>query len=192
MITPLLVSFWFCARWIMVRDVQFLLASLVFCLPIFAQAHPDFTDAAPGCGATKTSFKITLAKGDNNPPQHEAGKALVYFIQDDNFPGLVGKFTVRWGVDGKWVGATRGNSYLHLTLDPGVHHICADRVALVGLGAETAMHSTVDSDGVYYFRVHNNFEGKNGLPPVILEALDGDQGKLLTQQFKVSTSERKN
>jgi hypothetical protein len=27
--------------------------------------------------------------------------------------------------DGGWIGATNGNSYFALTVDPGVHHLCA-------------------------------------------------------------------
>src|SRR5271170_7582277 len=59
-----------------------LLAPLLLTSLAFAQGQPAASTRAPGCGALDTRFDVKTDK-DPHSAQPEAGKALVYFIQDD-------------------------------------------------------------------------------------------------------------
>ncbi len=64
--------------------------------------------------------------------------------------------TVKLGLDGRWAGATKGNSFLVLPVESGEHHLCVEwdahawrlhkHVQLAGFSAEKGKS--------YYFRVH--------------------------------------
>jgi hypothetical protein len=77
----------------------------------------------PACGDLNAKFEVKTAK---NPPaaEPEAGKALVYFIEEDINTELT-THTSRVGIDGKWMGATYGSSYIFFSVNPGVRHVCA-------------------------------------------------------------------
>ena len=61
---------------------------------------------------------------------------------------------VRYGVDGAWVGANKGNSYFAVTVDPGVHHLCVSwQSALRQIEEEHVRMAifTAEAGKVYYF-----------------------------------------
>jgi hypothetical protein len=110
----------------------------------FAQSPALIPHAQPACGPMAAQFQI---KTDNSPTQEaqvEGGKALVYVAEDQKYKA-VRDVTVRIGI-GAWIGATRGDSYLYFSVEPGEHHLCVDwiseflpsgrSVALFGLTAE--------------------------------------------------------
>jgi hypothetical protein len=97
----------------------FLIAS-----PAFAQSAPGVA-MAPGCGAFSVTFSVKTNKNQHPFAQPDAGKALVYFVEDDSNFNATPKPTVRVGLDGAWVGATHGNSYFYFSVDVGEHHLCA-------------------------------------------------------------------
>jgi hypothetical protein len=160
-------------------------------------------DSAPAslplsaCGPMSVNFQIKM--GDTQPPNvtPEPGKALVYVIEDQQFKAAK-NVIVRIGLDGAWVGATRGDSYLSFPVEPGKHHLCADitpgllstrrPVSLFGL--------TTEAGGVYYFRARTTggpssaMEG-NGLNDTIsidLDLLNRDEGKYLVAYSSRSVS----
>jgi hypothetical protein len=45
------------------------------------------------------------------------GKAMIYVVQR-----ATGTF--KFGADGKWLGALKGEKYFHAMVDPGEHHLC--------------------------------------------------------------------
>jgi len=119
-------------------------------VPVAAICATVLPDA---CGNEKVSFKIQLRKNAPAPAAPEAGKAQVFFIEKSAMPrvviGCIGCSDVtRFGVDGAWVGATRSNSYFSLSLEPGVHHLCA----VQGKEVE-AEPLTVEAGQTYYFQV---------------------------------------
>ena len=95
---------------------------LLFAAPLLAQTNMAVT--APGCGPDEQAFTAKTDKMQHPPPQAEAGKALVVFVEDDAQFNSIPRPTVRLGVDGQ-MGATHGNSYSMFAIDPGEHHICA-------------------------------------------------------------------
>ena len=136
-----------------------LLSSFSFALigPMSATVLPD------ACGDEKVSFDIQLQKNTPSPVIPEAGKAQVIFIEKSEKPPTLGCLSAgvscndvtRFGVDGVWVGATKGNSYLTITIEPGVHHLCA----VVGKEVH-AEPLTVEADHAYYFQVEYKAEGR--------------------------------
>ncbi len=168
------------------------MALLAFASPAFGQAQSSGAASVPGCGAANVEFNV---KTDNKPHpavQPDAGKAHVYFLQDDADFLSRPRPTTRFGIDGAWVGATHSNSYFYVTVDPGVHHLCANWQGFVGLGAqrnEAALHFTAEAGSDYYFRARDIVNPNNKMPAVVLlKPLDSDEGVLLISQFSFSTS----
>lgn len=173
----------------------FIVSTALISLPAFAQQTDAGVIGAPGCGAPTAKFAVKTAKG-RHPAQPEAGTALVYLIEDDSNFASFPKPTTRAGLDGKWVGATHGNSYLYFSVDPGVHHLCASwqTAVILGKGHMTAAaHFTADAGGVYYFEVKNTFFGgdNQSMTDLTLTPLDSDEGEILANQFALSTSHPK-
>ena len=126
-------------------------------VPVAAICATVLPDA---CGNEKVSFKIQLRKNAPAPAVPEAGKAHVVFIEKSQKPpAIIGCIdcndVTRFGVDGAWVGATKDNSYFSISLEPGVHHLCAVR------GKEVdAEPLTVEAGKTYYFQVEYKAVGK--------------------------------
>jgi len=135
---------------------------------VFAQDKPT---VAPGSGLRRTKDKIRSENGKKPaPPQTDAGKALVYFIENDSQFDSFPSPTTRMGVDGEWVGATHGNSYFYSSVDPGVHHLCASwqKAVLVLQGRQTAAaHFTAEAGNVYYFEVKNTWHRDHGAGDIV-------------------------
>jgi hypothetical protein len=147
------------------------------------------TRFAPGCGPSKDQFEVKTDKRQSPAAQLDAGKALVYLIEDDTNFLSNPKPTTRVGMDGAWVGATHNNSYFFFPVEPGEHHLCASWQSRVILGAgyKTAVaHFTAEAGSVYYFTVRSTWH-KDWRPTIELGPLDSDQGQLLTSTFSFST-----
>lgn len=179
----------------MIKTAFLVLLSTVF-LPtssVLAQDKPRESAAAPGCGESNTKFEVKTDKGQH-PAQPEAGKALVYFIENDSDFGSFPKPTTMMALDGEWAGATHGNSYFYFSVYPGVHHLCANWQAAVLLGKGrkiAAAHFTAEAGDVYYFEVKNTYWLDHGSAGMSLKALDSDQGQLLANTYSFSTFHQK-
>ena len=85
------------------------------------------------CGDDKVKFDVTTEESQAAPAAPAEGKAQIIFIETENERvTLAGDATIRFGMDGAWVGANNGNSYFALTVDPGVHHLCASWQSSLG------------------------------------------------------------
>jgi hypothetical protein len=115
------------------------------------------------CGKENLSFDIHLRKNAPPPGVPEAGKGQIIFIEKSNHPpkiacldaGVSCNDVTRFGVDGAWVGATKGNSYFPISLEPGLHHLCV----VVGKEAH-AEPLTVEAGHAYYFQDEFRAEGR--------------------------------
>lgn len=80
------------------------------------------------CGGKAVKFDVKALKSRQAPPAVPApGKAEIVFLENEN--QMIGPFmyaTVRFGVDGAWVGADKGNSYFSVDVAPGAHDLCAN------------------------------------------------------------------
>ena len=168
---------------------------LLFSVSAFAQ---DLSVAATesACGPSNVQFVIKTSNNQHELAQPDPGKALVYVVEDQKFK-VVNDVTTRIGVDGTWVGANRGNSYLSFLVEPGKHHLCTDWISgflpnghLVSLTSFTA-----ESGDVYYLRARTSASptsGKAGAGASIdLDFVNEDEGRLLVASSGLSLSQQK-
>ena len=169
---------------------------LLFASSVFAQSAPSPTGTAtaPGCGPADFSFDVKSSSSTHPVSQPEPAKALVYFLQDDKVFESRPRPTVKWGVDGNWVGATQGDTYFYLSVDPGEHHLCAEwqSAVLINVGRPSAAgHFTAEAGKSYYFRAQDLYWGDVAAANVKLGRVNSDEAQLLMTQFGFSTSHPK-
>jgi hypothetical protein len=169
---------------------------VVFFLVVSAMAQTSSpSNGAPGCGDPQIKFDVKTNKSQHPDAQPASGKALVFFLEDDDAFESFPKPTTRIGLDGVWVGANHGDSYLSFAVDPGEHHLCASWQSFVALGArETsgAAHFTAEAGQLYFFRVKNVYLRDHGPGHLELSPIDSDEGQLLASRYAMSTSHPKN
>jgi hypothetical protein len=179
----------------------------------YALGHAQAGTPAASCGPNETQFETRLSKpqpasvqsasaqpASTQPaPQSapEAGKSLVYVVEVfDKAVGELGHPTLRVGVDGKWIGADKGNSYLSFSVEPGEHHVCTNwQSSWKRLSKQAAFTSfTADPGKTYYFRAHiTELRGYGGGSnfSLELEPLNGDEGQYLVASSAQSISSAK-
>jgi len=99
-------------------------------------------------------FDVTTAEGQTAPATTEAGKAqIILSKRKTKGSRWLAMRTIRFGMDGAWVGANNGNSYFALTVDPGVHHLCASWQSSLGTFKKNIdlTSFTAEAGQVYYF-----------------------------------------
>jgi hypothetical protein len=159
-----------------------------------AQSAPAIA-IAPGCGASKVNFSVDTDKNHHPFAQPDAGKALVYFLQDDSNFDAAPKPTVRAGLDGEWVGATHGSSYFYFPVDAGEHHLCASRQGKGQQAFSAATHFSAKEGETYFFVVRDTWlwpKGSNLTEKIDLESVNVDEGQLLASKYSFSASHAKN
>ena len=168
-------------------SVFFLCASFACAGQVWATTLPD------SCGDDKVKFDVKTEEGQLAPAGPAEGKAQIVFIENEN--GMIGTFmyaTVRFGMDGAWVGANNGNSYFAFTVDPGLHHLCANwQSVLKRLNKNLDLTSfTAESGQVYYYAAQVTVNSQNSVS-FGLSQLNADEGKYRVENFKLSTSKAK-
>lgn len=168
---------------------------LAIASPAFGQTQSSAAATIPGCGAASIQFNVKTDDKQHPVVPPGAGKANIFFLQDDAEFGSNPRPTTRFGIDGAWVGATHSNSYLYVSVDPGEHHLCASWQGTVGAffqRREAALHFTAEAGHNYYIRAKNIYEPKTQKTAVVLlKPLDSDEAQLLMSQFSFSTSNPK-
>lgn len=157
-------------------------------------ARAQNAEGAPGCGPSTEHFDVKTDKSQHPEAKADEGKAAIYFLQDDREFQSVPKPVMRMGIDGKWIGATHGTSYMMTTVEPGEHHLCASWQSNVTLGSPKqsgALHFTAEAGKAYFFVARNRWYREVGTIPMKFEAVDSDQGKLLISQFAYAVSQPK-
>ena len=138
------------------RCCVLLLAVFLGALPALAQNDAAAALTAAGCGPSEQMFNVKVTDAQHPKGKPEPGKALVYFFVD-----LVSAPTMRVGVDGTWMGANNGKSYLFFQVTPGAHNICTDwqsgtfKKSAERVGA--AMQMTAEAGKTYYIQLIFNF-----------------------------------
>lgn len=168
-------------------------ASIIVLLLSVVQVGRVHAQDAPGCGHGKVEFEVKTDKGPH-PAKPEPGKALLYFLQDDLHFGSRPRPTTLFGIDGNWVGATHGNSYFFVYVDPGEHHLCSDWQTDVVRNypqkrTRAALHFTAESGKTYYFRAKDI--AITELVDAELDAMDSDEAQLMMSSFEYSSSRPK-
>jgi hypothetical protein len=170
---------------------------LLFVASALGQTNPALTQAQAACGPLNIRFDAEISP--NRPaPQPEPGKALVYVVEDYRLAmGEMINPTIRVGLDGAWVGATRASSYLYFSVDPGEHHLCTNwQSSLKRLSSLAAFaRLTAEPGKTYYFRAHITYsphggEGSAGAD-LDFERVDPDEGQYLVSSFRPSNAHPK-
>lgn len=166
---------------------------LLLAVPALAQQPTAPIPAA--CGSNTTAFEVTVDPSQHTLQQSGAGKALVYFIQDDGPDGNHQHFITKVALDGAWVGAYKNNSYFAVSVEPGVHHVCARVQSKSRIGDTLALaHFTAEAGKTYYFTTRFP-GGLNALYPVppylLLSRLDSDEADYLISLYPLSISHPK-
>lgn len=167
------------------------IAILFFAVSAFAQNSPVL-GVEPVCGPPGVNFD-TVASAGQPPAKPESGKALVYVVADfPGPPGAIGTPTIKIGVDGKWVGATHGRSYVFFVADEGEHHLCINwQSRWEGLSKIVSFAHVVAEPGkTYYFRARALYYSHSPMY-LDLDAIDADEGKYLVSISPLSTAHPK-
>ncbi|HEY2360153.1 MAG TPA: hypothetical protein VGK36_03485 [Candidatus Angelobacter sp.] len=153
----------------------------------------EIAGAVAACGPEETKFDLKTSNAEHSVAQPEAGKALFYVIgQDGTQQDILCKgceIVARVGLNGDWIGAVNGNSFLSSSVAPGEYHLCTQwqsrfsirskRLALANFNAEAGK--------IYYFRMRLTRQG-NHAPLLDLEEINSDEGKYLVLTSQTSTS----
>jgi hypothetical protein len=170
--------------------MRMILALFLFSAPAFAQGAPSASGAA---GAVCSNLPNTLFDVKTDTGEHiaqpVAGKALVYFLQDDTNFIARPRPTTRLALDGAWVGATHSDSYFYFPVEPGEHHLCAiwQGGGLDPTTAPAAVHFTAQAGHSYYFRAQNG-SLKDGTKTIEFGSVDSDEAYLLINRYALSGS----
>src|ERR1700691_5828258 len=165
----------------------------LFASPAFAQSAPGVA-TAPGCGASDVNFSVETDKNHHPFAKPDAGKALVYFVQDDSNFNAAEKPTVRAGLDGAWVGATHGSSYFYFPVDAGEHHLCASWQGKGLQAYSAATDFSAKAGEIYFFVVRDTWQWRIGselAKQIELQSVSVDEGQLLASKYPVCSSHAK-
>lgn len=76
------------------------------------------------CGESEINFSTKTDKKQHPKAEAQAGQAIIYVIRH----GMMGnKVQTKLAMDGKWLGANRGNNYFYFTAAPGEHAFPRER-----------------------------------------------------------------
>jgi len=167
-----------------------ILGILLFAASACAQSAPPATsNAAAVCSNLPNAIFEVKTENGEHAAQPVAGKALVYFMQDDTKYFEHPRPTTRLAVDGAWVGATHSDSYFYVSVEPGEHHLCANWQGggLQPVVAVAAAHFTAKAGHSYYFRAQNS-SVKDGEKTIEFARVDSDEGQLLVNRYAFSSS----
>jgi hypothetical protein len=165
------------------------LRALVLCASLACAGRVGATALPDSCGDEKVKFDVKTQAGQPLPAGPAEGKAMIIFIEKQN--QMITPFhyaTVRFGMDGAWVGANVGNSYFALTVGPGVHHLCASwQSDLETLKKDVKATSfTAEAGQVYYFE--GEIVASRDTLIFNFSELNEDEAKYQLKSLKLSTS----
>lgn len=150
----------------------------------FAQ---EASNVSMACGPKSTNFDAKRDEFQHALEQPEAGKARIYFIQDIGAVHCLGAcITTKIGVDGAWVGADQHNSYFSVSVEPGEHHVCANRQSHFAQANQmiALAHFAAEAGKVYYFRTRTF--GTENQVILDLDPIDSDEAHFLIASYPLS------
>lgn len=166
------------------------LAAIFFCSTILAQQKPAIPVPQGACGPLDVRFDAHAA-GGQLPIHAESDKALIIVAEEFRpVPGVIYSPTIKVGLDGTWMGATHGSTYLYFSIDPGEHHLCIELQTHFKRHSDRAFaHVTAEPGKTYYFRAREmDFHAEHYLD---LDAVDADEGQYLVAESQLSESRHK-
>jgi len=140
-------------------NLKYRLAVSILVGLLTTSAHAGAKILPDACGNDAVKFDVKTEKGQPAPAPPEEGKAQIVFIA-----AIPSGTIVRYGIDGSWAGANKGDSYFSVSIAPGEHHLCAANLksfmfpaGFLGTGSMTA-----EAGKVYYFEFKVTAVGGGG------------------------------
>ncbi len=157
---------------------------------ITTPAHAKPLVLPDSCGSEKIDFDVDTKKDQPAPAAPEEGKAQIVFIEKSPYARVT-----RFGVDGAWVGATKGNSYFTVSVAPGKHHLCAYAEGnLLMHGFEPGVKSLLFEAGkTYYLKYTLSVDVSHDArtSSATFDPLEADEGAYLIKKYPLSQSKAK-
>jgi len=171
--------------------LRFVVFVLFVSLLTVVQARATLLPSA--CGDNRIRFDVNTTESKLLPAPPPEGKAQIVFIENEN--QAIAPFmyaTVRFGMDGAWVGASNNNSYFIVTVDPGVHHVCASwQTTLKNLKKSIDVASfTAEPGKIYYFAANLTVTPVDNTTTTFdfnLLPTDEDEGKYRVKAWKLAS-----
>jgi len=160
------------------------------------KAKGEVASAAAACGPEETKFDLKTSDASHSIAQPEPGKALVYVIGQDGNQGLFCKgceIIARVGLNGAWIGAVNGASFLSSSVDPGEQHLCTQWQSMFSTRSKRLALNNFNAEAgkIYYFRMRLTRQGKNAPPLLDLDQINSDEGKYMVLTSQTSESHPK-
>jgi hypothetical protein len=159
-----------------------------------AQDQAAITAAEAACGPKSVKFDVTQETTHHPTPRPEAGKALVYVIEDidQEFRCDEDCPLTKVGMGGSWVGANQGSSYFFFSVAPGEHHLCINWQSRLEARSRafSLANFTAEEGKTYYFQerfllLHDTAYS------LTLDLVNSDEGKYLVALSAFSVSHPK-
>jgi len=167
---------------------------VLLCAPLLATMQaPAKTILPDSCGDDSVKFDVKTEKDQPAPALPAEGKALIVFVGTVPYESALAKFpAIRFGVNGTWVGANKGNSYFTLPVDPGVQNVCVSAQGVMrGMAKDLVDMQTFTAEPgkVYYYEARFGMIGGNGGGVLTfgLAPLNENEGKYRVKAWKLAT-----
>jgi hypothetical protein len=166
--------------------MKLVLAVLLLASSCWAQNKVPPSGPEAACGPSDINLDVKTDIGQHLPPR-TAGQAIIYFVQTQR-TGPLFSVTAKIGVDGAWAGATKGDSYLFVVVEPGDHHFCASWQSKVTAMRQVSLNNvTAEAGKSYYFRIRIS-GGDRAEYSLDLEKTNSDEGQLLIDRSPFSVA----
>jgi len=163
------------------KDLKALVAVLIFSFPLYSQGQ------SLACAQSGEDIAVDLDDSQHAIAQPAPDEALVYFIQDTD-PAVIPPFRIASvGIDGRFVGANRGNSYFAVAVQPGWHDLCTQVLSPLAGGDWDFDHLIAEPGKVYYFRTRVFFSD-SAAELSALVPIDSDDAANLITSYPLATA----
>lgn len=164
-----------------VSRIAFVLAKAFLCIALFAPNSVGEQWPA-SCGPKDEAYDLTIERAVAPEPSAPSEHAAVYFLTKLS---RLNRASYMVAIDGKWVGALRGDSYFRTTALAGIHHACL----WVKHMRPTLLELNLAAGKTYYVRGHwlKGFARAN----IGAELINPDEGAFLVSTSKRSTITRR-
>jgi len=172
--------------------ISLLCILLLFASMSLTQDQSAIAKAKSACGPDEIRFDFQTTKDSPSVVEPEPGKARIYVIgRDHRSCGGCG-IVARVGLNGAWIGAINGNSYLTASLEPGEHHLCTNWQSRLSYRNDqiTLANFTAEPGKTYYFRMRLLTQ-ETGPALLDLDAINSDEGRYLVLTSESSESHAK-
>ena len=176
-------------RKMFVLSACLLVASCAAAQNVQAIRNKALQKAEAACGDPSVKFHVLWGQYPFVLPPIAAGMARIYIIElGVPFYNPI----TRIGLDGNWIGATRGGSYIVLSVAAGQHHLCSllqsGRAVIPSLANLTAV-----AGATYYFLSSLSAPSEFTTQPIDVDAIqsagiDPDKAKLLLAESNPAVS----